>query len=190
MICEDLLPFSFVEGSGAKRFFVRRGIVPTLSDLPVRSTISRGALNDVYNTLKEIVMEKLPKDSAFHVSTDTWTDRYRQLPYIAIVVHYLTENFELMCVPLKTDFFPGPHTGPAISEEIRATLKDFNLNGSFMFAAVSDSASNMTRGLKEFIHIRCADHRMHRALTADFYKTAAGKRVLQLRCSLMKMIVV
>ena len=43
----------------------------------------------------------------------------------------------------------------------------------------------MKRGFKDLIHIRCADHRMHRALTKDFYEHSAGRRVKELRGKLM-----
>lgn len=184
---EDLLPFSLVDGTGFRRFLLRKGVATSESDIPVRSTISRGALDDAYEKVKEMVVEQLPKDSSrFHVSTDIWTDRHRQLPFITIVLHYMTENFELKCIPLRTDYFATPHTGPTILEEIKNTLKEFKLRPDMMFAAISDSASNMIRGFKRLVHIRCADHRMHRALTADFYKTSAGKKVLLKREHLMK----
>lgn len=169
-----------------KRFLVRAGVVSSGNEVPVHSTISRGALNDAYDTLKEITMEKLPRNSHFHLSCDTWTDRYRHYPYISIVMHFLDESFHLHCVALKTDYFESPHTGPAISEEIRSTLREFKLEEKYLFAAISDSASNMISGLRDFIHIRCADHRIHRGLTADFHKTEPGRRVLELRTHLMK----
>ena len=185
-LSEDLLPFSLVEGGGFKRFSLRRRLVLLESEIPCRSTVSRGALEDVYKTLKAIVLDSLEKDSPYHVSTDIWTDRYRQLPYITVVVHYTDHDFRLQCVPLKTDFFLGPHTGAAILEEITGTLRDFGLREDLLFAAVSDAASNMVRGLSKFEHVRCADHRIHRGLTADFYKTTVGRRVLKLRSTLMK----
>ena len=185
-ISEDLLPFSFVEGTGLRRFFLRKGIVKHERDIPVRTTVSRGALEDAYETVKGIVKQTLPKDSKYHVSTDIWTDRHRHLPYIAVVLHCLDASFNLLCVPLKTDHFAGPHTGRAILDEIHRTLKDFDLKKELMFAAVSDSASNMVSSFKDYTHIRCADHRMHRALTADFYRTQPGIKVLELLTRLMR----
>ena len=91
-----------------------------------------------------------------------------------------------MCVPLKTDLFPGPRTAQAIAEDIIDTLKDFGLSETRLLAAVSDCGSNMVRGLKKYLHIRCADHRIHRALTFDFYKMRIGKHVLELRSLLMR----
>lgn len=186
LVSEDLLPFSFVEGPGLKRFLLRRGIVSDASEIPVRTTISRGALDDAYETMKTLVTSKLPTDAKYHISTDTWTDRYRHLPYIAVVVHVLDEHFKLLTVPLKTDHLPAPHTGSAILEDVLNTVKDFGLNRERLFAVISDSASNMIRAFRDFAHIRCADHKIHRALTADFYKTETGKRVLSHRCALMK----
>lgn len=185
-ISVDLLPFSFVDGMGLKRFFLRKGLVSSASEIPCRSTISRKALDDAYDGVKRLVCEKLPNNLFFHVSTDTWTDRYRQLPYIAVVLHQLDDDFNLMCTSWKTDYFPSPHTGNAISEEISRTINEFGLSERFMFAAVTDSASNMVKGFEDFVHIRCADHRIHRALTADFYKTSTGQAVLLHRSRLMK----
>ena len=81
VVSEDLLAFSIVEGSGFKRFSVRRGLIGKASDLLTRTTLSRAALSDAYDALKEMVKKKLPSESHFHVSTDIWTDRYRRLPY-------------------------------------------------------------------------------------------------------------
>lgn len=185
-LSEDLLPFSLVEGSGFHRFCLRRKVVKGESEIPVRTTVSRGALDDVYDSLKSLVVKKLPKDTSFHVSTDLWTDRYKQSPFITVVIHYVDESDKLMCVSLKTDRFPGPHTGAAILQEIIDTVRDFELREDMIFAAVSDAASNMRSGLKKFLHVRCVDHRIHRSLTADFYKSCPGKEVLALRSKLMR----
>lgn len=98
----------------------------------------------------------------------------------------MDDNDELMSVPLKTDRFSGPHTGAAILQEIIHTVNDFGLKEDMIFAAVSDAASNMRSGLKKFLHVRCVDHRIHRSLTADFYKTCPGKEVVTLRSKLMR----
>ena len=136
--------------------------------------------------MNTLVARKLPKDSKFHVSTDTWTDRYRHLPYIAIVIHVVAENFGLLTISLKTDHLSSPHTGAAILEDVLNTVKDFGLSRERLFAMISDSASNMVRAFRDFAHVRCADHKIHRALTADFHKTETGQRVLKHRCALMK----
>ena len=152
LVSEDLLPFSLVEGSGFKKFLVRSGVVRSESEIPVRTTISRGALDDAYETVKEIVCRQLPRKYRYHVSTDIWTDRHRQLPFIAVVIHFLDEKFQLGFIPLKTDYFASPHTGVAIFEEIKKTLRDFNLDEALLFAAVSDAASNMVRGSNQTEH--------------------------------------
>ena len=185
-VSEDLLPFSIVEGTGFRRFLLRKNIVSNESEIPARTTISRSALDDAYEKVKDLVLQELPKDCRYHVSTDTWTDRYRHLPYIAIVIHFLDEKFELKCVPLKTDYFGSPHTGAAILQEIIDTLKEFKLDEKNMFAGISDCASNMVSTFRKHVHIRCADHRMHRALTKDFYETTVGKKVLKLRSRLVE----
>lgn len=187
LVSEDLLPFSIVEGGGFKRFLVRKGIVSSEKEIPARTTISRNALDDAYDAVRNIILRQMPTEFRYHVSTDTWTDRYRKFPYIAVVLHFLNEEFELKCISLKTDYFEGPHTASAIREEVVSTLKNFEIDEKQMFAAITDSASNMVSGFRNFIHIRCADHRMHRALTKDFYETSTGRKVLQLRSQLMRM---
>ena len=114
------------------------------------------------------------------------TEKHRQLPFIAVVIYFLDEKFQLGFIPLKTDYFANPHTDDAIFEEIRKTLRGFNLDETLLFAAVSDTASNMVRGFKDLVHMQCVDHRMHRALTFEFYETDSGKKLLGIRKQLMK----
>lgn len=51
-VSEDLLPFSLVEGTGFRRFCSRRKVVKNESEIPNRTTVSKGALDDVYDSLK------------------------------------------------------------------------------------------------------------------------------------------
>ena len=82
-------------------------------------------------------------------------------------------------IPKKTrhHVFAPPHTGVAIFEEAIRTLRDFELSEKTVFAAVTHSGSDMICCLKKFVHIRCADHRLQRALTKDLYETSSGKKL-------------
>ena len=66
-------------------------------------------------------------------------------------------------------------------------MNEFGLSNRFMLAAVTDAASNMVECFESFVNIRCADHRIHRRLTADLYETFTGQAVLQHRSRLMKL---
>lgn len=56
-----------------------------------------------------------------------WTDKYKKISYINIKIHY-SVNFDLKCISLKTEHFPHPHTGRAvtITQEFGGNQMEFN----------------------------------------------------------------
>lgn len=60
--------------------------------MPSRDTVSRTALDDVYESMLKNVKAQIKIDAAGHaaITFDLWSDQYRRLNYITFTLHYLT----------------------------------------------------------------------------------------------------
>lgn len=164
MCCIDLQPFSIVEKYGFKKYLKQIG----QKSLPSRVTIATTALNDVYKhyeTTVKKVLNKSPENVS--IVFDMWTDKYKKISYINIKVHYC-QNFNMTCVSLTTESFPKPHTSIAIAEQVKKTLKEFELHNRSI-TAVTDGAANIIAGLKisKITRFGCCAHSLHRFLSHD-----------------------
>lgn len=67
--------------------------------MPSRDTVSRTALDDVYESMLKNVQAQVVEDAARHaaVTFDLWTDQYRRLNYITFTLHYLTTGMTNLC---------------------------------------------------------------------------------------------
>lgn len=116
-VARDLLPFSLVDGQGLRvsnrkvtapfsvipyrfillilhvtfycqDFLVKYRVVQKVEDLPDRTTLSRGALSDVYSELRLKVKDLLSSASFCALTFDLWTDSYRRKGFITFTCHF------------------------------------------------------------------------------------------------------
>lgn len=122
-ICKALLPFDTIENIGFVNLWGwlrQSSVVPDAFELPSRTTMSVGALNDVYLCYKAKLIDIL-KNSCEHgtMTLDAWTDKYKRTAYITFTYHYM-DNWQIKTVVLKTGSFPHPHTGVRVHDEIES----------------------------------------------------------------------
>ncbi|CAG4977728.1 unnamed protein product [Parnassius apollo] len=116
--------------------------------MPSRDTVSRTALDDVYESMLDNVKVQIKTDVAGHaaITFDIWSDKYRHLNYITLTLHYLTTDFELKSFTLCTKLIEGKKTG----EKIQAILLDikecFDLQEKVLHS-VTDAGSNVKRAI-------------------------------------------
>lgn len=80
MCCRDLEPFHTVKKPGFVRFLVQNNVIHDEGDLPHPTTVSRTALNSVYDETAVKVKELLKKAPlTVSATTDLWTDNYKRL---------------------------------------------------------------------------------------------------------------
>ena len=79
--------------------------------------------------------------SSVALTTDVWTSTSVEA-YMAMLAHYITRDWKAVCCILETKYFPGSHTGIAISDRLLETVKEFNIENK-VSAIVHDQASNV-----------------------------------------------
>ena len=145
MCCRDLSPFSIVEKPGFSTFLLQTGVIRDLDDLPTPEAVSRGGLNNIYETTLDAVKQLIETSQGIvAITTDMWTDNYRRRSYIAFTLHFCNKEYELQSLTLKTVLFEGAHTGENIKREMEATAKEFGFD-SKKTIYVTDNGSNIVK---------------------------------------------
>lgn len=111
-ICCDLLPFGTLQKRGFQDFWkdTKRDDV----NLPTRTTIFVGALDDIYICFKTRLIEVLSQAPKFGTMTfDFWTDNHKRISYITYTYHYMYE-WTIKTFVLKTAAFGQQATGENI----------------------------------------------------------------------------
>ncbi|XP_063538116.1 uncharacterized protein LOC134747422 [Cydia strobilella] len=179
------MPFDAVSDKGMIDFFKKYDIIVTDQDLPSRYTISRTALDDVYEMMLKNVKEQIKESSPKHVSVtfDLWTDRYRRLNYITFTLHYLTADFELKSFTLNTKLAQGKKTGEMILEMLNKTVAEFGLCDKTLHV-VTDAGSNVKRAiaLGNLDGHLCLGHGLHNLVIVDGIKRVPEVDAVVTKC--------
>ena len=115
--------------------------------LPSRNTLSRTALYDVCDTLRNKVKEELSDviGRTLCVMFDGWSDKYRRYPYIGIRISFVNKNwvYRLITVSLK---IVEKHTAENLSSHVRQELAALGINlQSVQLFTTHDGAANMVK---------------------------------------------
>jgi len=171
MLCVDLLPFSTVSNKGFSGFCAKN--LPSMQ-LPDESTLSRGALYDLYSSLKSDVKKQLQlvrdKGGCFCIMFDGWTDRYHARPYLGLRVSFIdpsTWKAEVKTLSVKV---LESHTGEELANHVRKELDDFGIVRGTPVFSTHDGAKTMSKcsrllEVDGFNH--CVAHCIHLLLTVD-----------------------
>lgn len=141
MICKDNQPLSIVEDKGF------RHLMKTASPhfvMPSRRTISRNIFN-MYDAMKEIVINKLKNIQNFIITTDIWTD-IQTRSYIGVTIHFV-EDFQLNAALLGVYELDQRHTAEYIAEKLLEVCTVWNISKQNIVAVVTDGAANMLKAI-------------------------------------------
>ncbi|XP_065323629.1 uncharacterized protein LOC135930770 [Gordionus sp. m RMFG-2023] len=173
MCCLDLLPFE--SNNGMTDFLKKYKIIDSSSELPNRTTISRGALDDVYCSIKAHVLNLIYAGPKFcSITFDLWTDHFKRRNYITFSLHHLDENFDLKYFTLTTRNVTQKHTGETILSEIDGIEEEFHLKAKII-QMVTDAGANVKRSVRlgDYEHHLCLGHGLHNLVTVDGIKKVA-----------------
>lgn len=108
------------------------------------------------------------------------------MPFLVVIGHWFTENFELMDIALDFRHLPYPHTGMEKKNALDGVLEEFGIKGK-LFAITMDNATNMDSAygqlLQDYqglIHIRCAADCINLCCQAGF--GVIQKEISRLSC--------
>lgn len=182
--CLDLLPFNTVEKKGFNAFwqYLNKALA-----LPSRSTVSIGALDDLYLCCKNKLIEILTKSSSHGtVTCDGWTDSHNHISYFTYTYHFM-ENWQMKSVVLKTAAFPHPHTAERMKEDFESTLAEFNVLDKKV-SVVTDGARAMKKAaeLLNVFRLYCVGHITHLLVRVDLLMHDQMQPLRDLRSKMRK----
>ncbi|KAF5323157.1 hypothetical protein D9758_016791 [Tetrapyrgos nigripes] len=146
-----------------------------------------GEFQEAEKRLKEY-LKKAPGKKAF--AADAWTSN-NNLAYLAIVVCWITEDWEMASVLLDFPHLKGPHTGKNMAELLAKKILEYDLADQFS-ALAADNASNndtlrqelasiLNDGSKHTFYdsdemtVRCLPHAIHLAVHAFLIELKAAE---------------
>ena len=173
-IVDSKQSFSVVESPALARLF---HILNSGYALPSRRTIGR-CLEDQYDSTlskMKLLLEKIP--CKISLTIDAWSSRvYRG--YLAVTVHWITNEWTLKSSLLDFSYFPPPHNTQTTSDLLFNILTDMNL-GTKILGITTDSGAEMPKAiavlreklnnknpgkiLKDW-HVRCICHIINRSV--------------------------
>lgn len=159
-ICESYRPMSIVEDSGLISLLEFVNLQQNKYTLPSRTTITR-LLKYTYEETVINVKAMLARECKhFSLTSDVWTSRTSEA-YISLILHYLTDTFDMKVVTLRCAPFSNVrHTGVEIANVIRNSLEGANLSLRDLVMYVTDNASNAKGSATELSvsHQGCVAH--------------------------------
>lgn len=182
-LCEDMLPFNLVNGSGFQKWMIRNKYVSNVAEIPSNVAISQSALNDCYSIVKDAVKKLLSSaPSVIVIVTDMWTSLGKN-PYITLSVRFMDCALNLINLVVTTEQLEHPHTGETIARTIQDILMSYGLQDRQVIA-VGDNGRNIVRigphitgnrnkegcMLQCKQYCRCLGHNIHLCFTQDMPK--------------------
>lgn len=166
-VADTLSPFKIVENKSfismmeySYRLGSKHSDQPISKNLPTRKQIKNIIFSE-YEKMVESSKETLNRIPAEHItcSVDIWTDNSLLNSYMDFSFVYF-EEFNLKYRQYKMIHFPQRHTSVNIYETVDNVLGEI-FTDTYNIRIISDSAANMTAGLNNYKHFRCAAHRLN-----------------------------
>jgi len=151
---------------------VKYGQVSAKDMLPHPSTVSRKIADVAADVKQKTVMPEILNclnKWGGGITTDMWTESYRQVSYITVTVHYITDEWKLVDRVIATrEFDPDlRHTAVNIQQVITAILTEFGIDSS-KAVFVTDRGANVLAAMKDWKHVSCSAHMLNTVLTTLF----------------------
>ena len=104
-------------------------------------------------------------------TADMWTDQYKQVSYLTITGHWISEDWQLVSRVLCTEDFDSTQkkTGDNIHRAIVTTLRDLDIDiGTDMVTFTTDRGANMIAALRSDERLDCIAHVLNTVLRNAF----------------------
>ena len=111
--------------------------------------------------------KELQEAEYYSVTTDLWSSASKLELYLAITVHYINREWELISYCLNTLFLPQDHTGVNISEALQSILESWSLPEN-KFACITTSNGSSVAAAVEILGwngLSCFGHNLHSTIT-------------------------
>jgi len=117
---------------------------------------------DFARTKLEELLQTKGEVKFFSCTSDIWSSRTMEA-FLALTIHYLTDNFEMKKFVLKVDPVVGKHTADFIRNVIKDAFEEWDLDVDNLSMMIRDSGSNMVKACNdwEVPHFSCVGHSLH-----------------------------
>ena len=124
---KSLRPFALVEDPGFREFVRQLQAVKGEFRVPSRTTIKRKTASNARKERNHLRNELRNAVDTYCLTTDIWTCRNVR-SFLALTIHYVTEDFDLKEHSLEVCHFPGKHTSGAICDKLASALGNWGLD--------------------------------------------------------------
>nr|CAI5839881.1 unnamed protein product [Callosobruchus analis] len=147
MFVLDFQPFSIVEDKGFRNFVkeLNPGYI-----LPARRTISKTYIPALYEKCLSETKKFAQDIRKICITTDCWTSRNNE-SYMAVIGHFIDNNFIQHSDLLDCSVFPERHTSVNLAAELRRVATEWGVENKILIA-VFDNAANIKNAISEQLH--------------------------------------
>ena len=162
--CKSLRPFDICEDSMLQEMITFASNSNGTLHLPSRD-LNRDIVMNIYKfskaKLKDLFRSKREMDF-FSCTSDIWLSRTLEA-FLALTIHYLTEDFEMKKFVLKVDPLAGKYTANCIRGIMETTFDEWNLDVGCLSMMLRNSSTNMVRACTDegITHFPCVGHSLH-----------------------------
>nr|CAI5841850.1 unnamed protein product [Callosobruchus analis] len=156
LFAKDMQPFSIVHDQGFKNFVQ---LLNPSYQLPSRKYISNTLLPALYEEKYNCVQKLVSDIQSATLTTDCWTSMNTE-SFIAVTVHFISEDLQAKSVLLECCSFPKAHTSVNLVTELNRIVTLWELESKILLA-VKNNAANIKRAVKEDLswkHFGCYAH--------------------------------
>jgi uncharacterized lipoprotein YehR (DUF1307 family) len=161
-IAGNLRPFAIVEDSYFRDFIAHMCNIN--GDFIVTS---RNTVRVQLTKLCSMICDKTKKDMQnnmkyFSATTDIWSSRVMQ-GFMALTIHYLTKEFDMINLTLEVSPLFGRHTGDFIRNALNEYFSEWGLGSSNLVMMTRDNGSNIVKACNDWgiPHFGCIGHSLH-----------------------------
>src|ERR1700755_696080 len=103
----DIQPYSFTSDIGFQRLIAK--LCPNYR-IPSRKYFIDKIILDIFMKVKAKIQTSLNEISSLSLTTDIWTASTNNAPFLSVIGHWLSDEFEQCRAVLRVVIFPGSHT--------------------------------------------------------------------------------
>jgi hypothetical protein len=130
------LPFRFTQNEEFRRLVK---MLRSDANVPGRTSI-RTELSKEAATVKNMLLDDLPKDSKVSIALDAWQSPFKK-SFLAISVYYLTSTWQMKEALIGFAPLTGSHTGESMARIVHNTCQEHNISDR-LYCITSDNASS------------------------------------------------
>ena len=126
----------------------------------------------VYLSEKEILKKQLKSVESISLTCDLWTSN-QTLSYLAVVAHYIDDDWVMQCRVLNFIELDPPHSGSVIAQAVFECCQEWKIEGKIMTITMDNASSNdnaakrlmdkiiarkSAKFIPKYFHVRCYAH--------------------------------